>query len=176
LVNSARYCVPDWADRRSVRASWVVVAPGIWVQVTPPSPELDHCTLGSGSPEAAAVKLAVPPASPLLLLGEVTTRGAAGRTVSVTMPEFDVPVAFVYLTTYCSPFWAYLTAGSVRFGLVAPGTAVKVGPPVTRYHCAVGAGLPVALEVKVADSPAVTVVSCGMRPMEGDTAASTTRL
>jgi hypothetical protein len=53
----------------------VLVAPGMSVNVVPPSVDLCHCTEGAGLPEAAAVNDTDPPATTIALTGCVVTWG-----------------------------------------------------------------------------------------------------
>jgi hypothetical protein len=89
LVNTARYeapLSPAWA----VNVSGELVAPGMSVNVVPPSTDLCHCTDGAGLPDAPAVNDTDAPAVTVALSGCVVTAGAA-RTVKVTGFEYGGP-------------------------------------------------------------------------------------
>ena len=58
LVNTARYLFPLRDKVGAVTVSVVLVAPGMLLQVVPPSVLTCHCTVGAGSPPAAATKVA----------------------------------------------------------------------------------------------------------------------
>src|ERR1700722_13070551 len=59
-----------------VKLKVVEVAPATFVNVTPPSALTCHCTVGVGAPVAAAVKVAVAPASTDTLVGFVVIEGS----------------------------------------------------------------------------------------------------
>ena len=61
FVNTAWYWFP-FCDKAVVKLSVVEVAPGMLLNVTPPSVLTCHCTVGVGEPVAAALKVAVWPA------------------------------------------------------------------------------------------------------------------
>src|SRR5271156_2688913 len=65
------------------------VAPATGLHAAPPLVETSHCTLGAGTPEAAASKTAVAPSSTVTLTGSSLTLGAllvpdAGRAAPAT--------------------------------------------------------------------------------------------
>ncbi len=93
LVKTARYCLVLSAATVA-NESVVEVAPGMLLNVVPPSVETCHCTVGLGLPEAAAVKVAVPPAQTSWLVGFVVTLGAT-LTVRVAAVVVEVPQKLV---------------------------------------------------------------------------------
>ncbi|MGH9822896.1 MAG: hypothetical protein ACREDR_06565, partial [Blastocatellia bacterium] len=56
FVNTARYLYPD-CDGAGENVREVLVAPGMFVKVVPPSVLTCHCNVGVGLPVAAAVKV-----------------------------------------------------------------------------------------------------------------------
>ena len=80
LVKTARYWLPFWVVVTLVRVSAVLVAPEMLANVLPPLVLTCHCTVGLGSPLAAAVNVPVCPAVTAWLAGLVVTAG----TVAVT--------------------------------------------------------------------------------------------
>src|SRR5205814_7827104 len=91
LVKTARYCLPLSAATVA-KLSVPLVAPGMSVKPEPLS--TCHCTVGAGVPLAAAVKVAVPPAQTVWLVGCVVTAGAT-LTVNVAALVVAVPQALV---------------------------------------------------------------------------------
>ena len=83
------------------------------------------------------------------------TEGVAGIgfTVSVAAFEFTVLTLFVHAARYCLLLSAVVVTND-NVGLVAPVTFIQVVPFVLCCHCTVGAGVPLAAEVKLAFVPA----------------------
>jgi hypothetical protein len=126
--------------------------------------ETIHCTLGAGFPVAAAVNVAVAPASTVAALGWLEICGATS-TVRVAGAVDVVPTPFVKTASYWSPLSA-ATALKLSVGDVAPATSTHV-PPLDTIHRTVGAGFPVAAAVKTAAAPASTVVAAGWLETSG---------
>ena len=144
-----------------VKLSVVNVAPAILVNVEPPLVLTCHCTLGVGFPVAAAVKVAVLPATTDWLTGFVVTVGAK-FTVNVAAVVVAEPPGFVNTARYLKPFCPAVTLASVKVVVVAPETLENVAPPsVETCHCTVGVGDPLAAAVNTAVCPAFTVESVG---------------
>ena len=101
------------------------------------------------------------------------TTGAVGIafTVSVAGEEFTVPAVLVQTARYCRLFKAGV---AVTFNVpeVAPEMFVQVVPFVLSCHCMVGAGLPVALELKVTWLLLQTAWDCGCNVITGAVPAS----
>ena len=137
----------------------VLVAPATFVNDVPPFVLTCHCTVGAGDPVAAAVKVAVTPASTDTLVGFVVIAGSV-FTVSVAAVVVAVPCEFVKTASYVFPVCAAVVV-KVKVVEVAPATAVNPLPEFT-IHCTVGVGVPVAAAVNDADPPAVTVRFVGL--------------
>ena len=75
LVKTARYSYWFWVEA-AVRLSVLPVAPARFVKVVPPLVLTCHCTVGLGSPVAAAVNVADWPAMTVRLAGGVVIAGA----------------------------------------------------------------------------------------------------
>ena len=97
-------------------------------------------------------------------------------TVKTAAFEFTEPLLLVHTARYCLLLSAKAVAND-KVLLVAPEIFVHV-PFVFCCHCTVGAGLPVAAEVKLALAPAhldcdegcvVTVTACVPLPVENTT-------
>ena len=80
FVNAARYRLPS-SPAPAVKLSVVDVAPGMLLNVAPPSELTCHCTVGVGVPVAAAVKVAVPPEITTRLAGFAVMTGAPGTEI-----------------------------------------------------------------------------------------------
>ncbi|MGA2835641.1 MAG: hypothetical protein ABSF84_03490 [Acidimicrobiales bacterium] len=80
------------------------MAPLTGVKVSPPSVDTSHCTVGVGLPVAAAVKVAVAPATTVVLAGSVVTTGTP-LIVSVAAVVVAVPTELVKTASNWSPFW-----------------------------------------------------------------------
>ena len=83
LVKTARNCVPSSA-RAAVAEYDDEVAPAMSVQVVPPSVECCHCTVGSGTPDAAAAREKGPTPGRARLAGDAVTTGAAAAELTET--------------------------------------------------------------------------------------------
>jgi hypothetical protein len=107
-----------------------------------------------------AVKFAEPPVSMqrlLLVFWSAMVPEGVAFTVSVAAVVVAVPAAFVNTARYRFPFCAKVVV-KLRVVEVAPETLLNATPPsVLTCHCTVGVGEPVAVAVKVAVWPAVTV-------------------
>jgi hypothetical protein len=112
------------------------------------------------NPEAVKTEL------PQLLA--TATVGAAGiaLTVSVAGFEFTVPVLFVHTARYCLLLSA-IEALKDRVLLVAPAILFQVVPLVLDCHCTVGAGLPLAAELKFTTDPAHAACDAGCKEIAG---------
>ncbi len=165
FVNTARYCVPLSANEVGETVSVVEVAPEMFVNVELPEGADCHCTVGDGSPEAAAVNVAGFGAVTVWLVGLVVTVGTV-LTVSVAAVEVAEPAVFVNTARYLFPFWAPLVGDTVSVPVVLPASVVSfvnvVPPSVETCHCTVGVGEPEAAAVNVAAFGAVTVAFDGL--------------
>ena len=117
---------------------------------------------------AAGVPVAVNTELPQLSTTE--TEGAEGMelTVNVAALEFTVPPLFVHTARY----WLLLSAVAVvkvKVPVVAPAMLCQLVPFVLSCHCTVGAGLPLAAELKLAVKPAHLVCEAGWVVTVGDT-------
>ena len=74
-------------------------------------------------------------------------------TVNIAALELTVPALLLHTARYCLALSAAVTA-NVKVALVAPVMFVHVVPLVLDCHCTVGAGVPLAAELKVTFSPA----------------------
>ena len=84
-----------------------------------------------------------------------------GLTVNVAALEFTVAPEFVHTARYCLLLSAVVVAND-NVPDVAPVTLVHVVPPfVLTCHCTVGAGVPLAAELKLAFTPAQRVCEAG---------------
>ena len=134
---------------------------------------LSHCTVEVGVPLAAAVKVAVAPATTVVLAGCVVTAGAE-FTVSVAAVVVAVPTEFVNTARYCLPL-SPAAAVKLYVVLVAPLITDQLGP-LRLSHRTMGVGVPLAAAVNVAVSPAFTVVLVGWVVMLGATTVTTVRV
>ena len=142
-----------------VKLRVVLVALATFVKVVPPFVLTCHCTVGAGDPVAAAVKVAVAPASTDTFVGFVVIEGSV-FTVSVAAVVVAVPCVFVKTASYVFPVCAAVVV-KLKVVEVAPATAVNPLPEFT-IHCTVGVGVPLAAAVNVAVPPAVTVRFVGL--------------
>jgi hypothetical protein len=86
--------------------------------------------------------------------------GGVALTVNVAAFEFAVPTPLVHTARYC--FELSLTeAVKVNEAFTAPLRSVHVFPSVLTCHCTIGAGVPVAADVKVTFVPEQTVSDVG---------------
>jgi len=93
FVNTALYWFP-FCDAVVAKLKVVVVALATFVNVVPPFVLTCHCTVGAGDPVAAAVKVAVAPATTVTFAGFVVIAGSV-FTVSVAAVVVADPCAFV---------------------------------------------------------------------------------
>ena len=99
------------------------------------------------------VPVAVRTELPQLLVTETVGAEGVELTVSVAVFEFTAPNAFVHLARYRLLLSAAVVAKE-RVLLVAPVMLLHEKPLVLTCHCTVGAGLPLAAELKLAFEPA----------------------
>jgi hypothetical protein len=121
------------------------------LKVRPPSVLTCHWTVGVGLPTAAAVNVAIAPATTLTLVGFCVTDNVV--TVSVAAVVVAEPLELV--KTARNRFPSY-TGAAVKLNWVEvmPWIGLKVAPPsVLRSHWSVGVGVPDACTVKVAVAP-----------------------
>jgi len=97
---------------------------------------------------------------PQLLLTE--TDGADGMelTVNTAALEFTVPAMFVHTARYCLLLSAVVVVND-KVPAVAPLMLFQIVPFVLSCHCTVGAGPPLAAELKIAFTPAHLVCVAG---------------
>ena len=144
----------------------VDVAPVKFVNVVPPFVLTCHCTVGVGVPVAAAVNVAFAPAATVTLVGLVVITGAA-VIVSEAAVEVTLLTELVNTASNRLPFCPAVVV-KLKVVEVAPATAVKLVPPfVLVIHCTVGAGVPLAVAVKVAVAPAATDTFVGCKVIIG---------
>ena len=99
-------------------------------------------------PDAAAVKLTGWPATIVWLFGLVVTAGAL-LTTNVAADEVAVPTLLVNTARYSSPDCVAVAVNEYVVD-VAPEILVNEEPPlVLLCHCTVGAGVPVAMAVRL---------------------------
>ncbi len=84
-----------FCDMSAVNVRVVDVAPGISVNVAPPSVLTCHCTVGAGVPVAAAVNEAFCPDVTVTLDGDDVTDNVGQEEVEVDVEVVVPPVAFV---------------------------------------------------------------------------------
>jgi hypothetical protein len=96
------------------------------------------------------------------------TAGAAGTAFTVSVAGFELtdPALLVHTARYCLPLRT-VVAATVNVRLVAPLIFVHVVPLVLSCHCTVGAGLPVAAELKFTFAPAQVVCEVGCVVTDG---------
>ena len=118
--------------------------------------------------DAVGAPLAVNTELPQLLVTE--TDGADGKelTVNTAAVEFTLPAILVHTARYCLLFSADVVVND-NVPDVAPLMLFQVVPLVLSCHCTVGAGLPLAPELKITLSPAHFVCEAGCVVTEGDT-------
>ena len=123
------------------------------------------------------VPVAVNTELPQLLV--TLTPGVEGiaLTVKTAAFEFNEPLLLVHTARYCLLLSPIVVAND-KVLLVAPEIFVHVVPLVLSCHCTVGAGLPVAADVKLTLVPAhlvcdegcvVMVTACVLLPVENTT-------
>ena len=168
LVNTARKRLPLSASTVAGVVKLGLVAPTMLIQVTPASVLCCHCTVGEGTPLAAAVKVAVAGATTATSAGCSVMLGATGAGLTVSVAPLLVASGFTPLLATAlktAPLQPIGTAVSVRAALVAPATLAPVHTPLactplTRLaplmrHWSAGAGVPVATTVKLTAAPAM---------------------
>ena len=86
-----------------------------------------HCTVvGVGLPSlAAAMKVAVPPALTVWLVGLVVTVGAKSTVRVAALVVVPVPAALLKTARYSLPFWAVVVV-KLRVAMVAPAMSLNV--------------------------------------------------
>ena len=89
-------------------------------------------------------------------------------TVNIAASEFTVPPLFVHTARYCLLLSAIAVAKD-NVAFVAPVIFVQVVPLVLTCHCTVGAGLPLAAELKLTFKPTHLVCEAGWVVTAGDT-------
>ncbi len=94
LVNTARYSLPD-SDSVAVPDRVVEVAPDTLLHVVPPSVDTCHWTVGVGVPDAAAVNVAVVPATTVTFAGCLVIAGLMAVVVVVVVVVDEVVVVGV---------------------------------------------------------------------------------
>ena len=105
---------------------------------------------------------------------ETFTEGVAGMafTVNAAAFEFTVLTLFVHTARYCLLLSAVVVTND-NVALVAPVILVQVVPFVLSCHCIVGAGVPLAAELKLAFTPAHRVWEFGWVVTVGGVLAAT---
>jgi len=186
-VNTARKRLPLSARTVAGVVKLGLVAPLMLVQVTPASVLCCHCTVGEGTPLAAAVKVAVAGATTVTSTGCSVMLGGTGAGLTVSWAPLLVASGFTPLLAMAlktAPLQPIGTAVSVSDALPAPATLAPVHAPLacapsTRVmplisHWIVGAGVPVAATVKLTAWPAVIVCESGWVVNAGATGAGFT--
>ena len=100
FVNIARYSGRSQREWYSRRSDVSAVAPGTEVHAAPPFVDSCHCKVGVGVPEAAAVNVAVSPATTLSLTGLITITGATSTVNLAGALATGGPAAFVNTARY----------------------------------------------------------------------------
>jgi hypothetical protein len=121
FVKTARYWFPV-ITAVVAKVKVVEVAPATFVKVVPPFVLTCHCTVGAGTPVAAAVKVAFAGAVTETFDGFVVTTGAE-LTVNVAGVVVAVPPVFVNTASYRLPVCAAVVEKD-KVVEVAPATAV----------------------------------------------------
>ena len=94
--------------------------------------------------------------------------GLSFLTVNTAALLLAFPQLFVKLARYCLPLSLVVSDGMVNVELVAPEILVKLVPLfVLTCHCTVGAGVPLAVAIKVAVPPTATVCASGCLVIAG---------
>jgi hypothetical protein len=132
----------------------VDVAPAKLVHVDPWLAEYCHCTVGVGSPDAAAVNVADRPSWTDWFTGwSVTTGATGGRTVSVAALVVADPTKFVNTARNSHPLTNVVAVPLMEVDVV-PAMLSHVVPWSTETcHCTLGVGSPLAPAVKVMGAP-----------------------
>ena len=118
----------------------------------------------------------VAPGTPVVVNSELPqllvtdTPGAAGTmlTVNVAVLEVAVPAMLVHTARYCLLLSAAVVVND-KMLVVAPVMLFQLVPLVLSSHCTVGAGLPLAAELKLTFKPAHFVCDAGWVVTAGDT-------
>ena len=113
-----------------------------------------HKNVAAGSPVTVNNVL------PQLLLTETDGAEGIGLAVNTAALEVTVPPLLVHTAWYCLLLSAVVVAND-KVLAVAPGMFVQVVPLVLSCHCTVGAGPPLAPELKITLSPAHFVCDAG---------------
>ena len=103
--------------------------------------------------EAVGAPLAVNSELPQLLVTETVGADGMELTVNTAAVEFTVPAMFVHTARYCLLLSAVVVVND-NVPDVALLMLFQVVPLVLSCHCTVGAGLPLAAEIKLAVKPA----------------------
>src|SRR6185369_15959972 len=147
LLNRARYWLPLSAAT-ALKVKLGLVAPAMSLNVSPPSMLSCHCTVGAGLPLALALKVTLP-GHTVWLDGFNVTTGPLSRVKIAAVLGTLAAHRLLNRARYWLPLSA-ATALKVKLGLVAPAMSLNVTPPsMLSCHCTVGAGLPLAVAVKV---------------------------
>jgi len=103
------------------------------------------------------------------------TEGAEGvpLTVKTAALEFTLPEMFVHTARYCL-LLSTIAVVNDNVPDVAPPMLFQIVPSVLTCHCTVGAGLPLAAELKLALNPEHLVCETGCVVTDGDTALALT--
>src|SRR6185369_12231395 len=147
LLKRARYWLPLSAAT-ALKVKLGLVAPAMSLNVSPPSMLSCHCTVGAGLPLALALKVTLP-GHTVWLDGFNVTTGPLSRVKIAAVLGTLAAHRLLKRARYWLPLSA-ATALKVKLGLVAPAMSLNVSPPsMLSCHCTVGAGLPLALALKV---------------------------
>src|SRR5688572_27382877 len=117
---------------------------------------------------APAAPVAVSSELPQLLVTDTEGAAGVGLTVNIAALEVAVPAMLVHTARYCLLLSAVAVAKD-NVALAAPAIFVQVVPLVLSCHCTVGAGLPLATELKITFNPAHFVCDAGWVVTAGDT-------
>jgi hypothetical protein len=95
-------------------------------------------------------------------LSATEIKGAAGIGVTINVATLEVagPALFVHIARNCLLLSAAVVV-KVKVPVVAPGMLSQFVPLVLSCHCTVGAGLPLAAELKLTFKPAHFVCDAG---------------
>ena len=121
-----------------------------------------HENVAPGTPVAVSREL------PQLLVTDTEGAAGIGSTINVAALEVAVPAMLVHTARYCLLLSAAVVA-KAKVPVAAPVMLVQLVPLVLSCHCTVGAGLPLAAELKLTFKPAHFVCDAGCVVTAGDT-------
>jgi len=126
-----------------------------------------HENVAPGAPVAVNSEL------PQLSATEIEGADGMELTVNIAPFEFTEPPLFVHTARYCLLLSAAVVVND-KMLVVAPVILFQLVPLVLSSHCTVGAGLPLAAELKLTLKPAHFVCDAGWVVTTGDTILTST--